>query len=155
MCGFPRILGWEIRGRVVRLPGMNFRPATSMTLVVLATAIGVATLGASSAQAMGRCDRTMVGIGCQVQYEPYITKVDTMYFGVRNNYGEAGVRNLVHTDRGWLDGTNDVTKRTWHGHLGRRAWRGRYKLWRACVLAWRPHFACTGWVWQGPPPFGP
>jgi hypothetical protein len=138
----------DSRGPRGRLRRMNLRLVTS--LVVLAAL--VAALGASSAQAGSTCHRSNYGIQCEVWYQPYVSGSDVMRFGIRNNYDPD--RNIVETDRGWLDGTNDVTKRTWHGHLGRRAWRGRDKLWRACTVGWSPHFACAPWVWQGPPPFG-
>jgi hypothetical protein len=77
---------------------MSLRLVTSLA----ALAALVAALGASSAQADPTRHRSKYGIQCEVWYQPYASGSGVMRFGIRNNYDSD--RNIVETDRGWLDG---------------------------------------------------
>jgi hypothetical protein len=126
-------------------------------IVIGLAAFSGATLIAVPSDAEAGCNRTKFGVQCDIDYRVSPAQVETLSFGIRNNYGPPGARNYVETNAGWLDSDNNSDHRHWNGRVGKagtRYWRGFARYWRACVRASRPRFVCTPWAYQGPPPLG-
>jgi hypothetical protein len=103
------------------------------------------------------CNRSKFGVQCEIDYRVSPAQVETLRFGIRNNFGAPGARNYVETEAGWLDSDNNRDHRRWNGRVGKpfvRYWRGFANYWRACVRASRPRFVCTPWAYRGPRPLG-